>query len=194
MDESTNGFGPGGGASYAFASGGGYGGVGGQGPWGAGPGGSTYGDSNAPVFPGSGAGGSSWGTYAGPGGNGGGLIWIEAPKGTVTVKGMVSANGGQFVSYNGVAGGSGGGIYLTCKNLVGAADRVLSAVGGGGGYYGGGGGGGRIAVWAANTNDWLGTATASRGLETQDLGYPLSTAGTVFWGLIKLSGTSIIIY
>lgn len=90
-----------------------------------------YGTEAAPEMPGSGGGGVT-------GGNGGGPVRIEAGGGTVTVNGLITANGG-----NGGGGGSGGGIWVTCQTLAGTSGTIR-ANGGTSSY--GGGGGGRIAI------------------------------------------------
>jgi hypothetical protein len=123
-------------------AGGSHGGVGGRGyrPAGGYPG-ATYGVTNAPLAPGSG-GGCTNVTF---GGSGGGAVRIEAPGGTVTVNGFISANGATGVTSS-VGGGSGGSIYITCGTFSGSTSGVLRANGGNGGVNSGGGGGGRIAV------------------------------------------------
>jgi hypothetical protein len=130
------GWGIGGGGS---AGGGGYGGTGGV--YGVNSSGRAYGSSNSPSDAGSG-GGSGNNLQAGAGG---GLIRLEV-RHNVTLNGTLNANGQDSIgSY--AAGGSGGGIYLSCRKLSGAGS--LQAKGGGGGTHangGGGGGGGRIAV------------------------------------------------
>lgn len=193
----TNGFGSGGGLGGSCGSGGGgYGGNGGHGAtWNTtGAGGGTYGSSNAPVDPGSG--GGSGPTAAGVGGAGGGLIWIEAPSGTITMMGPMTANGSTPSTYGSNSeggGGSGGGIYLKCKNLVGSADGKLSAKGAvGANTYGGPGGGGRIAVWFSSTNSFLGSATASGAAAgTGGGGNTAGANGTVVWQYVPPKGTMI---
>lgn len=118
-------------------SGGGHGGRGGDESGGVG--GVTYDSVHAPSIPGSGG-----GQYlAEAGGNGGGVVRIEATR--VTVNGIISANGETGGPYNG--GGAGGAIHITCITF-GGTNGMVSANGGNGGrnYGGGGGGGGRIAV------------------------------------------------
>jgi hypothetical protein len=161
--------------------GGGYGGRGGSGKWydispPSGAGGSTYGNSNAPVLGGSGGGG-----YTGSGGgNGGGVIRIEASNGNVRVDGTLTANGNAGVTYGG--GGSGGSIFLMCRTLTGAG--LLTANGGARGpANAGGGGGGRIAVRAQFLR-YQGTATVSGGI-----GYNAGETGTIVWFLIPPRGT-----
>ena len=161
--------------------GGGYGGIGGAG--GAayngtpipGDGGGAYGDKTSlRVMMGSGGGGGEAGGYkgngdkGGDGGDGGGAIILRA-DGTITVNGLISANGengGQgygwrwrkwaWYSGGGGGGGSGGGILLYAKRIIisgrvraeggdgGSHDPLEGAWGFGGG--GGGGSGGRIKI------------------------------------------------
>jgi hypothetical protein len=119
--------------------GGGYGGTGGV--YGAGSAGRTYGSSNSPSDAGSG--GASGNSQLG--GAGGGLVRLEV-RNQAVVNGTLNANGQDAQAY--AAGGSGGGIYLSCRKLSGSGS--LLARGGAGGAHangGGGGGGGRIAVW-----------------------------------------------
>jgi len=138
------GYGPGGGpagGNVYYGGGAGYGGGGGAGT--AGVGGGTYGETNAPVRPGSG--GSSW-----SGGHGGGSVRIQA-SGTVTVDGTIRVDGdaggepGQDLIYGG--GGSGGGVFITGSAFSGGANALISADGADGKHVSnGGGGGGRIAI------------------------------------------------
>ena len=147
------GYGPGVGTGSDRVGGGGYGGRGGYASFGnetaPGPsGGITYGSESAPTDPGSGGPASYGGNYANPG-KGGGAILIEATDGVVTVNGTISANGGDSKEAH-ASGGSGGAIYITCRDFQGSSSGLLSAKGGnrGGGdsNCGGAGGGGRIAV------------------------------------------------
>ena len=72
-----------------------------------------YGAKSAPVDPGSGAGGTPTST----GGSGGGAVRLEA-TGHVLVNGTINANGTSGPSgYYG--GGSGGGVYITCRTFGG---------------------------------------------------------------------------
>ena len=131
---------PGGGNSIC---GGSYGGKGGEygAPYFTGP---TYGSSNAPLDPGSGGGGYT----SMCGGNGGGLIRIEASK-TVSVNGALLANGEAYGKFSG--SGSGGGIFIHCKIFNGEPTGYLQAKGGDKSGHASGGGG-RIAVLRFNTN------------------------------------------
>jgi hypothetical protein len=175
----TNGYGPGGGI-YAnpCGGGGGYGGAGGRGGVTGATGGVACGASNNPIDPGSGGGGdNSWGL-----GGGGGYVKILA-SGTVSVYGVISANGtngGGGSSQGG--GGSGGGIFIRCAGLTG--DGTIRANGGNagtGGSKGGGGGGGRIAIYARNapfytSGNLLLTPAPSGG----PVGYTNGSSGTVY--------------
>lgn len=181
----TNGFGPGGGGYTGDrGGGGGYGGRGGRAGY---EGGASYGDSNAPVQPGSGGGnGNNTMNYTRPGA-GGGLVWAEA-RGIITLIGSISANGQPALAGYG-AGGSGGGIYLTCKSITGAGP--LSAAGGGGGTTAStrGGGGGRIAVWSAN-NTWSGSPSVAGGVGLSYSG----ESGTLVLGKLAPTGTLILVW
>ncbi len=121
--------------------GGGYGGRGGGGT----VGGAVYGRNNDASQPGSGGGDVNQGGF------GGGCVRIVA-SGTVTVDGVISANGLRTWGSGG-GSGSGGGIDIRCNLLAGGADGLLQANGGGGfwhsssaSWYGYAGGGGRIAL------------------------------------------------
>jgi len=116
-------------------SGGGHGGKGGNHSTG-GLGGSTNGIVLAPYLPGSGG-----GNY---GGNGGGVIWLEA-NGRLQVDGVLNADGARHTGNMG--GGAGGGILLIGRDIRVSENGILSAAGGDAGTsHGGGGGGGRIAL------------------------------------------------
>ena len=111
-------------------------------------GGVSYGSSNAPVDPGSAGGG-----VALLGGVGGGLIRIQA-KGSVSLNGMLTANGQislqSAVALQSTGGGSGGGIFITCSGFSGNSSGLIQANGNGSyaSSSGAAGGGGRIAVWS----------------------------------------------
>ncbi|MBI2442256.1 MAG: hypothetical protein HYV35_12915 [Lentisphaerae bacterium] len=134
----SRGSGPGNGTTRA---GGSYGGLGGMGAYDNGTD-TTYGSPDAPLWPGSGGGaygGSPW-TYRG--GAGGGAVYIQA-SGIVTVNGSITANG-QVGPTGNSAGGSGGGITITCQVFAGTGGLIQANGGANNGYCGGGGG--RIAV------------------------------------------------
>lgn len=178
----NDGFGPGGGHGYP-GGGGGYGGAGGAS---SGAGGGTYGSSNAPIKPGSGGGGGSSNGSASYG-RGGGLVWIEA-TGQVNVQNKITANGTYGSSLSG--GGSGGGIYITCKNFIGSANGVIQANGGGAPTSwpgGGGGGGGRVAIWLVrNLSDGVIPVSVGGGTGT---GGAIGETGTIVWGQLPIPGT-----
>ena len=89
--------------------------------------------------------GSAGGRYSGTGGDGGGIIRIQA-TGSVIVNGRISANGLDCSGNAG--GGAGGSIWITCKTFSGSSGTVEAK----GGNLPpktdglGGGGGGRIAL------------------------------------------------
>jgi ribosomal 50S subunit-recycling heat shock protein len=114
----------------ASVSGGGYGGIGG----GTG-GGYSYG--NADMLDGTGQVVPFLGSGGGSGGAGGGAYKLLV-SGTISVTGIIRANGA-----NGSSGGSGGAIYISTDTLTGTGYIYAN---GGAGSAGGGGGGGRILV------------------------------------------------
>jgi hypothetical protein len=163
------GFGPG--RGLAREIGGGYGGNAASAS--AGNGGLAYGASisNTPTLPGSGGAAQDSGTC---GGDGGGLIWVQA-GGSITLNGgVLKADGGQSVSGGYAGKGSGGGIYLRCRRFGGASGSV-TANGGTSGTQAGGGGGGRVAVWRQYDNcQFTNNVTVTKGYNAQD--------GTLVWG------------
>ena len=144
------GLGPGGGGgatgSGNFAgSGGGYGGMGGT-AFGGIAAGASYDSIAYPTEFGSGGGSGDGGCYPGnitgnPGGAGGGMVLL-AVGGTLTIDGLISANGASTINSGGA--GSGGSVNITATTLAGSG--VIRANGGTAGYYPGSGGGGRIAL------------------------------------------------
>lgn len=169
--------GPGvGGQSPWRGGGGGHGGLGGAGRSDAGPapGGEAYGDPLAPTALGSRGG---HGLY-GPGAPGGGAIRLVV-GGTLTVDGVLSANGGNAGDTRS-GGGSGGSIWITTSTLGGTG--LISANGGNGNSsFGGGAGGGRIAV-EMGSGTYIGVFTTTAGNGAQRGG-----AGTVF---LRLGGAA----
>ncbi|MBT7717596.1 hypothetical protein HN699_04490, partial [Candidatus Uhrbacteria bacterium] len=134
-------------ATIAGHQGAGYGGSGGLGQsTGIDTGGATYGSATAPTHLGS----SGGGTWSGAGGHGGGSVRLNA-TGTFTHNGLISANGGDGVAWNGGSGGgSGGSVYITVAGALSGSTGTFSADGGDGGDdaddEGGGGGGGRVSL------------------------------------------------
>ena len=160
--------------TYFDGSGGGDGGNGGMSASNA-VGGVCYDSLYQPAALGSGGGAS----YAGNGGNGGGLVQIVA-GGNVEIDGTVSANGGNAVNSR-AGGGSGGGIWISAVSINGAG--IITANGGtGAGGYGGGGGGGRIAI-VCGANTFSGTMTAYGGN-----GATYGGAGTIYTQLTGQTG------
>jgi len=90
--------------------------------------------------------GSAGGRYAGIGGDGGGMIRIQA-TGSVIVNGRISANG--LDCRESAGSGAGGSIWITCRTFAGGTGTI-EAKGGNlpppGTDHGVGGGGGRIAL------------------------------------------------
>ncbi|HKL22010.1 MAG TPA: hypothetical protein VJ904_09405, partial [Tichowtungia sp.] len=127
------------GSSYG-AGGGGYGGAGGS--YLAYVGGSAYGSSTGPLGPGSGGASDRSSNYQG--GRGGGSIRLSV-DGTLTLDGLISADGESRSSYY-EGGGSGGAIWVTAGTLAGQG-AFLARGGAASGSYTTAGGGGRIAVY-----------------------------------------------
>ena len=120
----------------------------------------TYGSKERPLLPGSG-GGEFYNSYRGVGGAGGGLVYVSATNGTISIDGKINADGGtgkktdyeaRGWGYGG--GGSGGAILLESRFFRLGTTGVLTARGGDTEPYdtvrSGSGGGGRIAVWCGN--------------------------------------------
>ncbi|MCL1857529.1 MAG: hypothetical protein FWF84_07840, partial [Kiritimatiellaeota bacterium] len=152
----------GGGPNDNSGGGGGYGGVGGHGNHPNTSGGATYGDATRPVMVGSPGGGHPPPARNNYGGTGGGLIWIEAPEGAMALNGTLSADGGTKLANNGGTG-SGGGIYLVCKQVTGTGTLSANGATNDGPYInteGGAGGGGRIAIAGWSDFQFAGTAEA----------------------------------
>jgi hypothetical protein len=142
--------GPGKGVGVYYASGGGFGGHGGEGAsYGGGaipPAGPAYGSTNEPVTPGSGGGHHPDGGYYSRGGLGGGAVRLEI-AGEVIFNGSMMANGGRGLVAGNTGAGAGGGILVVCQDFKPGPGSLLTANGGEITGNGGGGGGGRIAVW-----------------------------------------------
>lgn len=109
--------------------------------------GATYGWVYAPYWP-----GSAGGRGGTDGGHGGGLFRLHA-AGEVSVAGTIRMLGRDWWSNTTRAGGSGGGIWITCDTFTPAATAKLSAVGGAQSVENAAaGGGGRICVTAGCTS------------------------------------------
>jgi Carboxypeptidase regulatory-like domain len=173
------GAGPGPGASLANkGAGGGYGAVGGASASGA-PGGTNYGSSTQPVDRGSG-GGAGANTFFG-GSDGGGAVCLLVGD-TLTVNGVLSANGNAGLQDDS-GGGAGGSIWVVANTVSGSG--VITANGGAGELFGGGGGaGGRIAIYS-RTNTFAGVLSANGGA-----GATVGGNGSLFLsGLPVIQGT-----
>lgn len=142
--------------------GGGHGGSGGASGSGSSPG-KPYGSLNYPVTMGSGGSRYHFAGYNFPGGAGGGYLQLDV-AGTLSVDGIIRANGGHGAnlgSSNGAGGGAGGGLLLSATVLSGSGK--ISADGGWStNYSAGGGGGGRIALYYG-VKTFSGTVSALRG-------------------------------
>ncbi len=157
-------------ASQFGGSGGGYGGRGGAGGF-ISSGGLPYGSPTAPVDFGSGGGGPGFAVnnivFPSSGGFGGGKIQLTVAN-TLTVDGVISANGGNALPQGGQAGGgAGGSVYIITEKFAGSGS--ITADGGksgptGGSAAGGGGGGGRVAVFHRQPSTFTGSVTALGGL------------------------------
>lgn len=160
-----NGFGPGGGESSdntLGAAGGGHVSNGGNGGSSAITGGVSYGDIFDLLTIGSGGGGPYM--SATRGGDGGGLIILEA-SGDINIDGLISANGSDAedsTSLEEAGGGAGGAIKLIADNLSGSPTSLSAK---GGDYFNsilvnksGGGSGGGVALFFTTSNS-LSTST-----------------------------------
>lgn len=197
VGEKSDGFGPGRGFGNANqqSSGAGYGGHGGRCNFSAFYG-ADYGSSNAPALPGSG-GGYGYGRTYELSGRGGGLIAIEA-RGSMTINGVVTANGepwGSQTVYNTRSGGSGGGIHLRCDKLLGSGAGIIRANGGTSGGSDGAGGGGRVAIWRVEGDELLFATSAAKGTGGYAAGgvSTMSQDGTVVWGMLNPERTLLIV-
>ena len=159
----TANFGEGGDSTTDGGGGAGYGGAGGLSGGGI-TGGSTYGIDLLPFEMGSGGGNGS-----APGGAGGGSLRLQV-TGTLTLNGIISANGSDgnpdvLGTGGGGGGGSGGAIRINAGTVTGAGSFQSNGGRGGNGtsFGGGGGGGGRIAVFIAASNTYTGTTSCLGG-------------------------------
>jgi hypothetical protein len=116
---------------------------------------------------------------------GGGLVRLDIVN-RLTVDGTVTVNADNANNRSG--GGSGGGVWLTCKTFEGIG--TITANGGAGDtvYIAGPGAGGRIAVWGLYRSGSV-TMVATNGVK--NLGVGLAEAGTVVWRQLRIPGTLI---
>ena len=152
-----------------------YGGNGG----GVGSGNNTYGFKYAPFYPGTSGNGN---TDAGNDlGQGGGSVRIAA-AGDITLDGKIYVTGGHRGNMNKRAG-SGGGVWLTCRDFSAGASALIHARGGQATQHGGSaaGGGGRVAIMtgspsAAQIAQLYATGTCDNMLVvTEDMGDPIAS-------------------
>jgi len=110
---------------------------------------------------------------------------------TVTLNGVLNADGGANTASQWQGGGSGGGIYVRCRLFRGNGG-VLRAKGGTGGTNNqtGAGGGGRIAVWRVRDESMAITTNvdAGDGGNLND-----KAAGNLVWGILPPRGTVFVI-
>ncbi len=160
--------GPGAGMDNNFnPSGGGHGGLGGDGYYQAG--GVSYGELLDPILCGSGGGNGS-GHNPTNGGAGGGVIRLDV-GGVLTVAGQLTADGESRLA----SGGAGGSIHVTAGTLAG--NGSITANGGSAGYHlSGAGGGGRVALYFGSST-FSGGLTALGGFST---GANSGGAGTLY--------------
>ncbi len=160
-------------SNYHGGGGAAYGGNGGNGN-GNHPGGSAYNSITQPNDFGSG-GGNSCGSN---GGHGGGRVHIDV-IGSVTVSGLITANGNQGTATGNRCGGggSGGAVWIEAGTIAGSGTiRTIGGIGGQySGYRGGSGGGGRISLMAT-TDNFTGPLQAFAGSN----GYNRGGAGTIY--------------
>jgi len=129
-----------------------------------------YGSIYYPSDPGSGGGGRD--TYN-QGGNGGGVIRIEAVE--INLDGKIFSNGGNSITSSG--SGSGGSIWLNVNTLKGSGE--IRANGGDSGYTAGGGG--RIALYYTDASEFdLSKISAYGGIRTNGSSAYNGSAGTVY--------------
>ena len=173
------------GAGYEGGSGAGYGGAGGRSK-NASAAGMMYGSQEEPVALGSGGGSAGYGGVQG--GLGGGVVKLVV-AGTLTIDGLISANGtdgGINYSYSDSqgGGGSGGSIWLIADHVAGAGSITANGgiapgtwpVGEYRGRFGGGGGGGRIAIYQHGGSGAPSTSVSTAG----GIGYVAGQAGTIY--------------
>ena len=141
--------------------------------------GTTYGDEEVPLTPGSGGTRSTGASQDGAGG--GGVVYLTTVRDMV-LNGTVSADGGQKTNYTSAP--SGGSVNLQCGRRLGGTTGSVTANGGRGDGLGGAGGGGRIAIYYVTRATDLGLSVAASGgsfkTETERTGM-WGEDGTVFW-------------
>ena len=158
-----------------YGAGGGHGGRGGHGAY---LGSITNDSLTDPEIPGAGGGRLLYGAF------GGGAVRLDF-GGTVDLRGIITAKGGNGASYGG--GAAGGAILIKSAFFTGNADGLLRASGGNGTTLVGPGGGGRISVQSALVSPMPVVFEANRGAggrdaaETYDIRYGFAAEpGTLY--------------
>ncbi|MCX6873975.1 MAG: C-type lectin domain-containing protein [Verrucomicrobia bacterium] len=143
----TWGQGPGTATGYRNIGAGSHGGLGTEGA-------ATYGSSMQPTTIGSsGSGKYVDGWFAGTGGNGGSAVHLQV-SGTLTLDGVIEADGANGIDKAG--GGAGGSVWIETANLTGSGH--ITACGGSAMRNAGGG---RVAVYASNSTGFTGFTACS---------------------------------
>lgn len=174
FNEDGWGLGGGTGANGLGGGGGGYGATGGDSGSSI-PGGGSYGSAANVSFMGSGAGSDD----LSPGGNGGGLIMVNASV-LIQINGTLESNGDAGSSANaGGGGGSGGGIWLIAQTIDGVGTvQANGGDGGDGSADGGSGAGGRIYIqYATNTSLFTTSVTGGTAFGSATQG----GTGSILW-------------
>ena len=130
----------------------------------------------------------------GGGGAGGGAIEINA-VGSLTLAGILNANGGHGgLGYQSGSGGAGGGILLAGNRVTLTTSGMINANGGGGAgtnaynyLAGGGGGGGRVTIQTVDPNGFSngGIMSVKGGAGFQGFYIPDTSGGV---GVITVNG------
>jgi hypothetical protein len=142
-DSASDGYGTG----KGFASGGGGAHCGDGGNNSANAGGTGYGDVSNPATIGSGGGAAGYNGI--DGGDGGGLIILNA-SGDVTINGTITADGQSY--HNDSGGGAGGGVKITAGGALAGTPDSFTVTGATNGGWGAGGGGGCVYLGYVSTN------------------------------------------
>ena len=121
----------------------------------------SYGDLYEPVSLGSGGGGVN----GGPGGDGGGAIYLNI-SGTLTLDGEIRSNGTKSTYINS-SGGAGGSVWIvadTIDSTTGSPKFSANGSSGGSGSTVGAGGGGRVAIYSTTMTNWTISSTTVQAL------------------------------
>ena len=140
--------------------------------------GQTYDDLYHPALPGGGGSSAQSTSSSYTGGHGGGAVRL-AVAGTLTLDGIISANGGRGASYDG--GGAGGSVWIDAANIVSNTSGVHVRANGSYGYYAGGGGG-RVAIYGPTTGWSISSATVQVNGGSSASAASRGSAGTIVYG------------